>query len=244
MKLTKHQKVTSSLADYNANLSTLGAFQIMEDAITEFMGELQIDGLTVKQQYNAVWVFSKTKMEFFKSILWNTEYTVSCFISKITNVTIDIDVAIKNANDELCIYSKTELCALDMSSGRIRKVSTVGVDERCHAEAPLAEIAFSKFDAENLPVVEEIKVRLTSIDYAVHTNNKEYIRFMLNTYTVREMENNPIKEMQVVFANQSYENDLLTLRKGSFGNTDLFAICKEDKSIVKCEVRRAESQAQ
>ena len=57
------------------------AFQIIEDAITEFMGELIIDGLTVLQKYDAFWVFAKTHAKFLKKLAWGEEYTVTAFIS-------------------------------------------------------------------------------------------------------------------------------------------------------------------
>jgi len=239
MKLTNRRKVAASLTDFNANLSVLGAFQIVEDAVTEFMGDLKIDGLTAKREYGAVWVFAKTRIKFLKNLTWNDEYTVTCFISKISIVTINIDVGIKNADGELCAYSRTELCALDLESGRIRKVSTVGVDDKIKTEAPLTDILFTKIDAENLPAAERIKIKYTNIDYAVHTNNKEYVRFMLNTYSLREMKNCPIREMEIVYVNQSFEGDELTIRKGSSENKDVFVIQKEDKIIVKSEILRS-----
>ncbi len=239
MKLIKRQKVSSSLTDFNANLSVVGTFQIMEDAVTEFMGELKIDGLTAKKVYNAVWVFVKNKTEFLKNIEWNNEYVIICFISKISYTTINIDVAIKNAADDLCVYSRTELCALDMDSGRIRKVSTVGVDDSFQTELPLADVSFTKIETNDLPVCEQVKVRFTNIDYAVHTNNKEYERFMLKNYSVREMADNPICEMAIDYVNQSHEGDLLTIRKGSCGNEDIVEIKCEDKSIVRCKISRS-----
>ncbi len=238
MKSIKHQKVAASLTDYNANLSPLGAFGIVEDAITEFMGDYKVDGLTAKRVYNAVWVFAKTKIKFLKNIAWNNEYAVVCFFSKISNAIIDIDVGIKNADDELCVYARTELCALDLDSGRIRKVSTVGIGDGFQTETPLTDISFAKIDTENLPAEEQVKIRYTNIDYAVHTNNKEYVRFMLNTYSVSEMDDRPIREMEVVFANQSYEGDVLTVHKGRFSDKDIFAIQKDGKDIVKCEILR------
>lgn len=236
MKLMKCQKVSASLTDYKANLSVLGVFQIMEDAVTEFMGDLKIDGLTAKREYNAVWVFAKSKIKFIKSIEWNKEYTVTCFISKISNVTINIDVVIKNAREELCAYSKTELCALDMNTGRIRRVSTVGVSENLAIEEPLTDITFTKIDTENLPIEDQVKIKFTNIDYAVHTNNVEYIRFILNTYTIDEMKTKPIREIEVLYLNQSFENDILTIHKGCFENKEVFSIEKEDKTIIKCEI--------
>ncbi len=238
MQWIKRQKVAASLTDFNADLSYLGAFQIMEDAVTEFMGDLKIDGLTAKREHNAVWVFSKTKMKFFKNIAWNEEYTVTCFFSQIANATINVDVAVKNGADELCVYTRTEICALDLSTGRIRKVSTVGINDTFQAEDPLTDISFERIDEENLPAEGQVKIGYTNIDYAVHTNNTEYVRFMLNTYSVEEIKNNPIREMEIVYANQSFEGDVLTIRKGRFGNKDIFEIRKEDKNIVKCEILR------
>lgn len=241
MKLIQHRKVRSSLTDFNANLSVLGAFDIMEDAITEFMGDLKIDGLTAKRMYNAAWVFSKTKMKFLKNLAWNKdEFTVVCFFSKISNATINIDVGLKNSSDELCVYSRTEICALDLESGRIRKVSTVGVDDGFQTEVPLTDIAFDKICADDLPVAEEVKVGFTNIDFVGHTNNKEYVRFILNTYSVREMADKPIGEIEMVYMNQSHENDLLTVRKGNLDDKDVFVIQEGDKIIVKSEIQRRE----
>lgn len=235
MAFIKRRKVSASLTDFNANLSVLGAFRIMEDALTEYMGELKIDGLTAKRVYNAAWVFAKTKMKFIKNIEWNGEYAVTCFISKISNVTINIDVAVKNAQDELCVYSRTELCALDLQTGRIRKVSTVGVCGDITAKEPLTDISFSKIDAENLPVADEVKVKFTNIDFVGHTNNKEYVKFILDTYSVEQMKNFQISEVQIAYTNQSFEGDILTVHKGTQGDKDLFVIQKADKIIVKCE---------
>lgn len=238
VELNTHQKVSASFTDFKTNLSVIGAFRIIEDAITEFMGDLKIDGLTAKREYNAVWVFAKTKVEFLKNIEWGDDCAVTCFISKISNVTIYIDVALKNTQGELCVYSRTELCALDTSTGRIRKVSTVGVTDQMKAEAPLIDMAFNKIDAENLPAVGKVKVGFTSLDYIVHTNNKEYVRFIMDAYSYNEMKNCRVREMEIIYVNQSYETDELTVHRGSEGEKDIFAIEKDGKIIAKSSILR------
>ncbi len=239
MLLIKHSKVSSVNTDPMANLSVTGIFEIVEEAITELMGELKIDGITSKREYNAVWVFAKSRIRLLKSIAWNEEYSVVSFISKISHAAIYIDVGIKNKFDELCAYSRAEVCALDMDTGKLRKVSTVGVDDSIETETPIADISFSRYNIKDLPDIEEVKIRYTCIDYAGHTNNKEYIRFMLNTYSVREMASRPIREMEVVFLNQSYENDILTVRKKCCANKDILVLQKDDKVIVKGEIVRS-----
>ncbi len=57
MKLIKKKKVGASITDSMANLSVIGMFQTVEDAVTELLGELKVDNMTVKKEYNTVWVF-------------------------------------------------------------------------------------------------------------------------------------------------------------------------------------------
>lgn len=242
MKLIKHGKVSSCMTDPLANLSVIGCFQIAEETVTELMGKLKIDGITVKKAYNAVWVFAKSKLKVISNIAWNEQYTVVGFISRVTRVSMDIDVEIKNESDELCAYLRVELCALDLQSGKIRRVSTVGVDDSIPTETPETNLSFSKFDAENLPETAQVKINYTNIDFAGHTNNKEYIRFILNTYSVRELEERPIKEMDIVYINQTYENDVLTVQKINGKDRDIIAIQKDGNHIVKSEIVRRDSK--
>ncbi len=243
MKWIKRQKVGSSMTDAMGHLSVLGIFQIAEEAATEFMGALNLDSITTKKAYNAVWVFTKSKVEIHQNIDWNEEYTVVCFLSEHTHASISIDIGIKNKSDELCAYSRIEMFALDLQSGRLRRLSTVGIADSLETEAPLADLAFTRFDAENLPEVDQVKVQYTNIDLVGHTNNKEYIRWFLNTYSVQELEAKPIRTMEVVYHNQSFEHDILTIRKGSFQGTELLAVQKEDKLIAKCAIVREGAKA-
>ena len=240
MKLIKHEKVSSCMTDPLANLSVIGCFQIAEETVTELMGRLKIDGITVKKAYNATWVFTKSKLKVLSNIAWNEQYTVIGFISKVTRVSICIDVEIKNTSDEPCAYLRVELCALDLQSGKIRRVSTVGVDESIQAETPETDLSFSKFDAESLLEVAQVEIKYTNIDFVGHTNNKEYIRFILNTYSVQELEERPIKEMDIVYINQTYENDVLSVQKSSGKDRDIIAIKKDGNYIVKSEIVRSD----
>ena len=90
------------MTDPLANLSVIGCFQIAEETVTELMGNLKIDGITVKKAYNAVWVFAKSKLKVLSNIAWNEQYAVIGFISKVMHVSIYIDVEIKNKSDECC----------------------------------------------------------------------------------------------------------------------------------------------
>ena len=236
MIYTKKQKVSTSMSGSNVCLSIFGIYQIIEDAICELMGELKIDGVTTKEKYNAFWVFIKNRVKIFRELKWNEEFVVSCFISYKSIAKMNIDVVAKTTKGELVFYSRVEECALDITTQRIRKLNTVGVDETMLAETALLDIQFCKFDYENLPIIEKVKVRSTNIDMSHHTNNLEYLRFVLNTYSVKELETKSVKEIEVIYANQSFENDALDVHKASLKDKDVIVLQKQDKPIIKCEI--------
>ena len=236
MVLEKEQHINSAITDSKGELSVIGSFQILQDAITELMGRLNADGFTARDKYNAIWVYTKSRIKFFKKVSWGTKITVSSFISYISLVKMNVDVRVLDEAGELVFYSRTELCALDITTQRIRKVATVGIEADMVESLDQVEIAFARFDVLDLPLFERVRVRSTSIDMSHHTNNIEYLRFILNTYSVTELEKRPIREIELIYSNQSFENDILEIKKGEFKDKDLITIEKEDKTIIKCEI--------
>lgn len=236
MIYSNKQIVRASIADTKANLSILGTYQIIQDAITELTGQYNIDNLTLKEKYNAFWVFTKTKIKFIKKLQWNEQIVVNSFISFVSTAKINVDVEIIDKNNDIAIYSKTELCALDIGTQRIRKISTVGVDESMLEDKHPVEIVFTKFVENDLPLIDKVKIKYTNIDFSHHTNNLEYVRIIMNTYSVEQVENKEIKEMEIIYSNQSFENDILDIRKAIFENKDLVILEKNSQPVVKCEI--------
>ena len=238
MIFTKQQIIGSTHVGADANLSALGLFGIVESAITEGMGAQHIDGLTVKRLYNAFWVFTKNKVKILGEVGWGDALTVESFVSSKSAAKLDVDTALKNANGQIVAYSRCEMCPLDVSTGRIMRTSAVGVDDKIVAEPAQMEIAFDRLDTDDLPVVEEVTVRSTNIDFSKHCNNVEYLRFIFNTYSVSELVSRPIREVEVNYVSQSYEGDVLSVRKKAESNCDLFAITKAQATVIKCKIVR------
>ena len=235
MKFTTRRKLAASMVGSDENLSMIGAFQIVQGAITEFMGELKIDGVTVKRKYNAFWVFVKTRAKFFRKLAWGADYTVSAFISAMSLAKLQVDVKVSNDDGQTVFYARTEMCVLDIASQRVKKIASVGVDEAMLSNEQTMDIAFGKFDLPQ-QLFEQVKIRSTNVDHSHHTNNLEYIRFVMNTYSVEALETKAVREMEVVYASQSYENDVLDVLKEEHESRDLVALQKDGKPVIKCEI--------
>ena len=238
MIFSKQQIASSNFIGADAKLSALGVFQLVENAITEGMAAQHIDGMTIRRLYNAFWVFSKNKVKIFGEVCWGDELTIESYVSSKSAAKLYVDTAIKNSAGQIVAYSRCEMCPLDVATGRILRTSAVGVDEHVIAEPAQIDIVFDKIDCDNLPLVEQVTVRSTNIDFSHHTNNVEYLRFIFNTYTVEELLSRQICELEVNYVSQSYEGDVLSVHKATTDACDLFVITKSDAPVIKCKIVR------
>ena len=230
MRLIKQEKLPASLCDASVQLSIVGAFQIVEDLVTEMMGLLHIDGVTCMREYGAMWVFVRNRVELRKPLRWLDEYTAACYISSFTGVKLVIDTVLKR-DGEIALTSRLELCAVDLTTGKIRRSNTVGLGESTPPEESEIDIVFCRERFEPQALLEEVTVRSADIDFCHHTNNISYIRYLVNRYSVAQMERAPIKAVEVQYVNQTFEGDRLQICE--CGN-HRFAILKDGQSAVNC----------
>ncbi len=233
MKYKKSVNVSASMTNDQAKLSLIGAFQLVEDSLTEFMGALKIDGLTIKAKYSSIWVFTKNKIVINEYPSWQDKLDIECFILDKQLVKMHLLVVIKN-NDKVLICSKVELCALDLLNGRIRKIKSVGVDDSILCEETSFNIDYDNNYASELDLIDQVKVKSTSIDFCLHTNNIEYIRFIMNTYSNAYLRDNFLNSIEVNYMSQSFENDELEIYKYHEEKKDNFLIKTDNDCIIRC----------
>lgn len=233
MKMIKKDQVVASLCDASVNLSAIGAFQIVENMITEFMGKQKIDGITCIREYNAMWVFSRNRVEIYKTLHWMDEYTAECYISSIGNAKMIVDTVIKSEN-KIVIAARTQLCALDMSTGRIRRCDTVGIDEKINTEFPEIDIEFTNTHFIPTELVDTAVSQFTDIDYCQHTNNMTYVRYVINQYSLSYIKENPITAIEIQFINQTFEGDKLEIYRCSENN---YSIQSNGKTVANCIIK-------
>ena len=243
MKVTVKQEIGAGACDPNGRLSLLGALTIVEDMVTATLDKMEINGIKMRSAYGALVVFSKNHVQFLQPINWQDQVTVACFISAKSLARLSVDVCVKNDAGQIAMYARTEVCAVDAENGRIRRLDTVGISDNLKVYAPLHAMEWVPLDnAEQL--IETVKVRTANIDYAGHTNNVEYIRLLLNTFTLEEWRGGIVpREVQIVYASQSFLGDDLDIycdnreTQGALAHERLYTIKKQDQDILRCALR-------
>ena len=237
MVYSKTGAVTASMCDSSVKLSHLAILQLVEDGVTDLMGDLHIDGVTAMREYNAMWVFVKNVIHISRRPDWRTNYLIRSFISCHSAAKLMVDTEILTGSEHVPVaQSRLELCALDLKTGRIRKAETVGIKENTPCEQALSDLKFSRFKHYNTELMDTVRVQYTNLDYCSHTNNIEYIRFILNTYQAEDLENQDIEQIEVHYGQQTFEGDILSVSKSKDGIQDYFSISSERDTAVECMI--------
>ena len=237
MKLVKKDRLAASSCGADVKLSVEGAFRIVEDMVTELMGDQHIDGVTCMREYGGMWVFVRNRIEMPQPLAWMDEYTATSYISSFSKIRLYIDTVLQKADGSIALKSRLELCAVDLETGKIRKSESVGVGEKTPAEEPMFEIAYTKEKPVRGDLIDEITVRSADIDYCHHTNNVAYVRYFVNQIGVDDLIENPVKAIEVQYVAQTHEGDRLSMYHCDSEN-EAYMIEKDGSKVVSCIITR------
>ena len=231
----KSSYVSGSMCDSKLKLSIIAADEIVENSVSELMGDLGIDGIVAMEKHKAMWVMTKNQIRFLRRPGWREGFVVKCFISWHSLITINIDTVIESESKEVLIKARTELVAIDLESGRIRKIETVGFTSEMEYPEPTEGIELTRFPKEGGEQISKVTVQSTSLDYCNHTNNVEYLRFMLNTYNAEHFRTHEPDLIEIHYASQSFEGEELEIYRMETENGDLFNILRNGTGITSCK---------
>ena len=237
MRLIKKDRLTASSCGADVKLSVEGAFRIVEDMVTELMGDQHIDGVTCMREYGGMWVFVRNRIEMSQPLAWMDEYTATSYISSFSKIRLYIDTVLQKADGSIALKSRLELCAVDLETGKIRKSESVGVGEKTPAEEPMFEIAYTKEKPVRGNLIDEITVRSADIDYCHHTNNVAYVRYFVNQTAVDDLTEHPVRSIEVQYAAQTHEGDKLSIYRCSSDN-EAYVIEQDGTKVVSCIITR------
>ncbi|NLG81800.1 MAG: hypothetical protein GX490_04645 [Bacilli bacterium] len=233
----KGEVVSATKCDVKANLSLIGAVELVQDNICFYFGNMKIDQIIMKNHHNAIWMYTKNKLKFYHDLTWNDKFLLRCFISQITPVRLIVDTVFFNDNKDIALYSKVELCLFDLENHKLKRITPdiISPDYACHKS--LMDYSYDKllFD-DSFTLVDEVKIRAGNIDYCIHTNNIEYLRFILNTFNVKMLAEERFKEVEIHYLAQSKENDTIQIYKSKCNDKHDFLIKHVAKDIIKCRI--------
>lgn len=238
MVYEKEDSVLASECGSLATLSLLGAVEKVQDHVCEFFGQLGIDQRNLRKNYNSMWVFVRNKIVLTKELDWGERFTVKCFITKISTLTMQVDTVFITKSGEQALYSRIEICLLDFLTSKLKRISEIGDLSLEMIESPLLNLEFNKLrDAENAENINQIRVGASSIDFCKHTNNTQYVKYVIDSLSVSELEKKRPQLIEIAYVAQSRENDVLDIFKTYFEGGNYYILKKGNEVVARCLIK-------
>lgn len=217
------RKISSAFIDSTVKMGIAQSVLMVQDNLTECFNMLECDGVIYREKFNAFWVFTKTRLHFYRRPEWREEISAATFPVDNEGFRTHVNTVLKDKNGEILIAANQEACVLDMEKHRPMKLANLPYPKENFPAAQMNE-PFEKLKAEfeESDFVYEQVIRAQHIDMSHHMNNIEYIKLGLNVFTDDFLENHEAKELEVHYTGESKEGQTLKVyRKDSDGKTFL-----------------------
>lgn len=226
--------VLSGQCDSLMRFKTESSFMAFQDVASRHAMFLGIDDFSLLEKDNALWVVSKTKVKINKLPRWNDEISIRTWPMGAEGVRCNRCYQIIK-DGEVFINGITEWVIIDAETRHLRKVESTSYpnDIEWITEKSIDE-KFRRFkdDFTENDFINKRIVRSGDIDVTHHTNNVTYITMLLDTFTVKELENTTLKEIEVSYLSESLEGETLSIYRKDNEDGHYFSIKKDDGKIV------------
>ena len=227
-RLDRNMRVQLSMCDNTSKLGVLGLFYLVMDLATEHGDDINL-GARVLSPKGLFWVASKTKLKIHRmpEILENV--TASTWPEAPGRIRCNRFYSVKKGS-EMLVEGKTEWAIVEKDTGKPHRLADVYPEGMTYCDEIVCEEPFAKLgtDFENCRSAGEYVVKSTDIDVSQHMNNTAYIRAALSAFTVKEIENMHITDIEAVYRIQCFEGEKLEMCIRKEENTVDIGIIKED----------------
>lgn len=232
---SKNIKVLSTYCDPILRLTPVMMLTLFEEIADEHAMELDIDGPTLRKRDKAYWIVRQVRLELNDVIRDHDDITVKTWPAEANGFRCGRSYQIfKQNQDEPAVRAFAEWVLIDSETKKIRPANSIKspdiqyIKERA-IETPLRR--FKNIFTEDDFVYERI-VRPCEIDVSHHTNNVKYCAMLLDSFSVREIEEMNIKELEIYYEAESHESDVLRIYRKASGNGWQLAIKRGDDVVT------------
>ncbi len=229
--------VSSAFIDSSVHMGIAQSVLMIQDNLTECFNKMNCDGVYYKEKFNVFWVFTKTKVHFYRRPNWREKITARTFPVDNAGFKVHVNTELKDEAGNVLITANQEACVLDFEKHRPVKISTLPYPtENFHEsifDEPFEKI-FSDFTDKDFRY--EQKILSQHIDMSNHLNNIEYIKFALNVFDNNFLLTHQVKSLEVHYTGESTENQLLRIYSRTEGSTTYIGIKAENRQVFEMKI--------
>ena len=231
-KVIKEKEVVSALTDANITMGLLETQSVIQDNMCDFFKEIGADGLRMVPISNCFFVVTKSKTIFSKKLTWQDKFVASSEVSSMSRLKLNLCTELTSGEDNVAVCLQ-EMVAIDADKRTPRLINTTLVpnDLECSKSCDI-DFVRMQYEVSDEDVVGERYVDVTSVDFYKHTNNLEYIRFMLATLSLDYIVNHNIVDFEIHYISETHCGDRLTIYRKEVEDGGVYFQINRGESVM------------
>lgn len=231
----KKLKILLCTSNAAKKMGPVEAYGLFQDISTEHAQYMNADYSTIREQSNAFWAITRTRIHFEREPEFFEDVTIRSWPNAPTSMTGNRNYMVIGEDGKPAITAVSEWVLLDITTRRLRRFSSTcyPINEE-HCEDKLFDTPFHRIQCDfgDEDVVYSHIVRASDTDIAGHTNNTVYCRLMLDAFPASFFRENAITDFEVRYSIESKEGDELSICKKAEGNTYHLAVKNSDGKVI------------
>lgn len=230
-----------SMSDASGRLGIPHAFAIFQDIAAEHAEILNV-GFEASARRNLFWTTVRTRVHFYNRPRIAREVQLTTW-PKAPGMTRCDRFYKMTADGETLIEGRTEWCVVNTQSGGVHPARDCGFPEDLvYCEDVVLNAPYARFrhNFADEDCAGKYVVPMSDIDLGRHMNNVAYLRMLLNSFSVAEIEAMHINEMEIIFLSSCFEGEELSIMRRKTDDGYEFGVRKPDGRYAALALIRAE----
>lgn len=226
--LQKDVTLLTSHCDHTSHLGIYNSLCLVMDLATEHGAKIGL-GADRLAQHGLFWVIARARIDFIRRPACLETVSLKTWPAAPKSFKCLRYASISDLSG-VAVTARTEWAMLSRETGRPEKVAQVYPTELVHLEDTLSDAPSARFD-NDLQSHREIaihRVGSQDIDLSMHMNNTAYLRAMLNAIPTSELSAMNVSAIDIQFKHQTYEGELLSVRRCDKDGVIDLSLLKED----------------
>ena len=136
------------------------------------------------------------------------------------------------------------MCPIDSNTRRLRSVDSTLFPSDISLAEKVGELEYSKFnfDKNDFTLKKKITIDLSNVDFYMHTNNVEYVRFCLSVLDLKVFENKRVDTFEIHYIKECSMGDEIEIYVNENDNKIDFLFMVNDSVVLKAEMMFADKK--
>ena len=238
----RKQRVGTSMCDASGKISLASTFALFQDIASEHAEEIGV-GFEAMRRRNSFWLTVRTRVHFYSRPCLMQEVDVRTWPAAPGSIRCDRFYQM-TAGGRILAEGRTEWCVYDTAQGAVKPVEQAGFNEGlCYSAEKVLDAPYARFrhNFGDGDLAARYTVRPSDIDVGRHMNNVAYLRAIADAFSVQELEQARVQEMEILFCLPCFEGETLDIlrRRTEYGYE--FGVRRPDGRYAALALMRAEN---